>query len=192
MNPEFLIVIEFIAFAAIGYSITRIKNIKLRNISFTIFVIAQIICMIILGFKASKYQREKRIANFEEKVGDIYFQGKVISSFTKYKEILLCILLDSTNTHSYYTYARNLALKIENGIAVLPIGILDTNDAESLFKYNAEYVIVNKDKNSEINYIIKNDTLTLPSTAAFWPGKLDEKYMTVFDDIITKNKTHIQ
>ena len=36
------------------------------------------------------------------------------------------------------------------------------------------------------NYIIKNDTLTLPSTAAFWPGKLDEKYMTVFDDIITK------
>ena len=48
------------------------------------------------------------------------------------------------------------------------------------------------DKNSEINYIIKNDTLTLPSTAAFWPGKLDEKYMTVFDDIITKNKTHIQ
>ena len=84
MNPEFLIVIEFIAFAAIGYSITRIKNIKLRNISFTIFVIAQIICMIILGFKASKYQREKRIANFEEKVGDIYFQGKVISSFTKY------------------------------------------------------------------------------------------------------------
>jgi hypothetical protein len=54
-----------------------------------------------------------------------------------------------------YTYARDLALRIENGIAVMPISILDTFNTKSVFKNNAEYVIVNKDKNSEINFIIK-------------------------------------
>lgn len=70
----------------------------------------------------------------------------------------------------------------------MPIGMLDTFDTKSVFKNNAEYVIVNKDKNSEINFIIKTDTLTVPLIHAFWPGKLDKKYMRVFDNIIHQNK----
>lgn len=55
----------------------------------------------------------------------------------------------------YNKYSILFALRIENGIAVMPISMLDTFNTKSVFKNNAEYVIVNKDKNSEINFIIK-------------------------------------
>lgn len=192
--PTYMIIriISIICFLTSGYIINKVIPPKRRNI--IMFIIVLTICVItgiISIVQEGKYRSENRIARLEEKLGNIYFQGKVISSFTKYKEVLLCILIDTTNTPYYYTYARDLALRIENGIAVMPIGMLDTFDTKSVFKNNAEYVIVNKDKNSEINFIIKTDTLTVPLIHAFWPGKLDKKYMTVFDEIIYQNKPKV-
>ncbi len=107
------------------------------------------------------------------KYRNIYFEGEVISSYTKRNSALLYIKIDSANTDYYYSFSRgNAALRIKDGIATLPIGMIDLNNAADVLKINADYVIVNKDNSSMINYINDNDTLSLP--LSFWPGKLEE------------------
>ena len=53
---------------------------------------------------------------------------------------------------------------------------------------NAEYIIVNKDNNLLVNYIIEDDTLTKSLEWSFSLGYLKRRHLTVFDDIINQNK----
>ena len=149
-------------------------------------LIPYFICFAISAVKEHRKSIITRQLSFE-KIKGVHFQGKVISSYTDWQSTILCILIDSSNTTSFYT-SGYYPLKIENGIAVLPIGIVDKNISEEVFMANAEYVIVNKNNNLLVNYIIKDDTLTEPLKWAFRLGYLREKHMSVFDDIINQNK----
>ena len=98
----FIRIISIICFLASGYIINKVIPPKRRNI--IMFIIVLTICVItgiISIVQEGKYRSENRIARLEEKLGNIYFQGKVISSFTKYEKVLLCILIDTTNTPYY-------------------------------------------------------------------------------------------
>ena len=77
----FIRIISIICFLASGYIINKVIPPKRRNIIivynctyYTICVITGIISLVQEG----KYRSENRIARLEEKLGNIYFQGKVI------------------------------------------------------------------------------------------------------------------
>ena len=85
--------------------------------------------------------------------------------------------IDSANTDYHYSFNRGeAALRIKDGIATLPIGMIDKNNPEDLKKINADYVIVNKNNSFKIDFVSDNDTLTLP--LSFWPGKLEEVHFS--------------
>ena len=131
-----------------------------------------IICCAISAYKWFKSASEE-YNKVLDKYRNIYFEGEVISSYTKRNSSLLYIRIDSANIDYHYSYKRgNAALRIMDGIATLPIGMIDMNNVADSIKVNADYVIVNKNNSSMINYITGNDTLTLP--LSFWPGKLKE------------------
>ena len=164
---------------------------KISNRIVALVLIPYFICFAIcFAISAVKEHRKSIITRQYDfnQIKDVFFQGKVISSYTARQSTILCISIDTSNTTSFYT-SGYYPLKIENGIAVLPIGIVDKNISEEVFMANAEYVIVNKNNNLLVNYIIKDDTLTEPLKWAFRLGYLREKHMSVFDDIINQNKT---
>lgn len=131
-----------------------------------------IICSAISAYKWYKSTSEE-YNEVLDKYRNIYFEGEVISSYTKRNSSLLYIRIDSANIDYHYSYKRGTAaLRIKDGIATLPIGMIDLNNVADSIKVNADYVIVNKNNCSMINYITGNDTLTLP--LSFWPGKLNE------------------
>lgn len=150
----------------------QIKRLNMRKIIQLILLMICIICCAISAYKWFKSASEE-YNEVLDKYKNIYFEGKVISSYTKRNSSLLYIRIDSANIDYHYSYKRgNAALRIKDGIATLPIGMIDLNNAADSMKVNADYVIVNKNNSSMINYITGNDTLTLP--LSFWPGKLKE------------------
>jgi len=151
-----------------------IKQNRVKAAVQVILVIACLICGVLFAYRWHKHS-SREYDEVLDQYRNIYFEGKVVSSFTKKGSCLLYVKIDSTNTDRHYSYSRgNAALRIEDGIATLPIGLIDKYNREDSMKVNADYVIVNKDSNSVIDFINGDDTLTVP--LSFWPGKVDEVY----------------
>ena len=113
---------------------------------------------------------------FDLLVKTIYFEGDVLSAPVYNNSTLLCIKLDTTSVDSFYHFNRGgWALFIRNGVAVMPIGMIDKYDSADLFKTTAQRVVVNKDHNKKTLFIRGNDTL--PQDLDLWPAKLEEVHL---------------
>ena len=166
------ILVHFVFFSLLFVVSFQINWLNIRNIVQLILLMICIICSAISAYKWYKSTSEE-YNEVLDKYRNIYFEGEVISSYTKRNSSLLYIRIDSANIDYHYSYKRGTAaLRIKDGIATLPIGMIDLNNVADSIKVNADYVIVNKNNSSMINYITGNDTLTLP--LSFWPGKLNE------------------
>lgn len=100
----------------------------------------------------------------------VYFEGEVFSAQTKRGVGVLCVKIDSANVDSFYFYNRQAALIIKSGVATFPLGLIDKNDSNDLFRYNSQYVIVNKDKSGQMLFLKECDTLSVP--LSFFPSKI--------------------
>lgn len=163
---------------------------KISNRIVALVLIPYFICFAICFAISAVKEHRNKIINHQlsfEKIKGVHFQGKVISSYTEASSTILCISIDSSNTISFYG-PEGYPFKIENGIAVVSIGYINKNISEEVFMANAEYIIVNKDNNLLVNYIIEDDTLTKSLEWSFSLGYLKRRHLTVFDDIINQNK----
>lgn len=166
---------------------------KISNRIVALVLIPYFICFAICFAISAVKEHRKSIITHQlsfEKIKEVQFQGKVISSYTEASSTILCILIDSSNTTSFYD-PEGYPLKIENGIAVVPIGYINKDISEEVFMANAEYIIVNKNNNLLVDYIIKDDTLTKSLEISFSLGYLKERHLTIFDDIINQNKPKV-
>lgn len=138
-------------------------------ISVIIFGIIALVVFPILTWhfhKKGMHDYDESMKHFEE----VYFEGAVFSAQTKRGVGVLCVKIDSTNVDSFYFYNRQAALIIKSGVATFPLGIIDKNDSNDLFRYNSQYVIVNKDKSGQMLFIKECDTLSVP--LYFFPSKI--------------------
>lgn len=122
-------------------------------------------------------------ADSEKRFENIYFEGEVISAYNKPgKGAVMCVRVDSASTDYFFHYDPYGALKIESGIATLPLGLLDENSAEDSLRLESTRVIVNRDTSGLMLFIRGTDTLCRP--LSFWPGKLNQYSILWCDDAI--------
>lgn len=125
----------------------------------------------------------KRQAESEKRFENIYFEGEVISAYNKSgKGAVMCVRVDSASTDYFFHYDPYGALKIESGIATLPLGLLDENSTEDSLRLESTRVIVNRDTSGLMLFIRGTDTLCRP--LSFWPGKLNQYSILWCDDAI--------
>ena len=111
---------------------------------------------------------------------NVFFEGDVLSVHEKNNSGIMCIEIDSANINSFNFFNRHGALKIESGIATFPLGFLNKDNEDDLFKLNATHVSVNKDTSGITLFIKGDDTLSVPMN--FWPGKVERCHMLYCDD----------
>lgn len=155
-------------------------RIKLKRKRIIMQIIVLVLCFATTSIGVLKLYKKSAIEYACEinQYKSIYLRGNVIGAFSKGKSALLAIYIDSTNTDYYNKFNRSAALIINNGIAILPIGMIDINNPKDSFKINAKYVIVNRHECGSIDYISNRDTLT--TTLTLWPGKLDSRHLYGF------------
>lgn len=188
----------FFMFSLGGFILVILLNLlilkcKISNRIVAFVLIPYFICFAICFAISVVKEHRKSIITHQlsfEKIKEVQFQGKVISSYTEASSTILCILIDSSNTTSFYD-PEGYPLKIENGIAVVPIGYINKDISEEVFMANAEYIIVNKNNNLLVDYIIKDDTLTKSLEESFNLGYLKQRHLSVFDEIIYQNKPKV-
>lgn len=126
-------------------------------------------------------------ADSEKRFVNIYFEGEVISVYDKpSKGAVMCVCVDSASTDYFFHYDRYGALKIESGIATLPLGLLDRYSAEDSLRLGATRVIVNRDTSGLMLFIRGTDTLCRP--ISFHPGKLNQYSMLWCDDAVEEQE----
>lgn len=92
--------------------------------------------------------------------GDIHFSGKVVGFHRVQHQGLptvavMCIKIDSSNVDSFYHFDKHTALKISNGTATLPLGIV------SQLYDDIAYVSVNEAGSHKMLFITSaNDTIS--------------------------------
>lgn len=148
---------------------------------FEICIKALVVIVFITGVTVVMNKRHRKAETASAKLFEnVFFEGEVVSVYEKRGNCIMCVRLDSASTDHFFHFDHYGALKIENGIATLPLGQLDKNNSEDMFLWNASYVIVNKDTSRQILFIGGGDTLRRPLT--FWPGKLNQYSMLWCDD----------
>lgn len=115
---------------------------------------------------------------------NVFFEGEVLSVHEKNNSGIMCIEIDSANINSFNFFNHHGALKIESGIATFPLGFLNKDNEDDLFKLNATHVSVNKDTSGIMLFIKGDDTLSVPMD--FWPGKIERCHMLYCDNYIEK------
>ncbi|MCR4828831.1 MAG: hypothetical protein K5864_05140 [Bacteroidales bacterium] len=114
----------------------------------------------ILTVRSSIKEIKQRANQIETLYGDISFSGEVIDYHPIKHSIdppgaIMCIKIDSSTVDSFYHYDRYTALKIDNGIATLPLGQYDVEYKEVV------YVHINEAGSHKMLFIIdENDTIT--------------------------------
>lgn len=152
---------------------------KLLTISGIVLVVAFMVVAVVFLTKRTN----KGWADSGKRFENIYFEGNVISVYDKPGQgAIMCVRVDSASTDYFFHYDRFGALKIESGIATLPLGLLDKYSAVDTFRLNATRVIVNRDTSGQMLFIHDSDTLYQP--LCFHPGKLNQYSMLWCDEHI--------
>lgn len=113
---------------------------------------------------------------FDKLFRNVSFEGEVLSAPVYNNSTLLCIRVDTASVDSFYYFSRGgWVLCIRDGVAVMPIGMIDKYDSVDLFKATAHRVIVNKGHSGNALFIKGNDTLT--QALDLWPAKLEEVHL---------------
>ncbi len=123
-----------------------------------------IVGRVFLNSYASSQKHIKQLDKvFEQEYSSVVFEGRILSVQTVYhfREVsILCIEIDHSNTSDFYRFDEYMGLRIENGVAVVPMG--SSHSSENLRKYS--YVKVNENHNKKVilsDNKGKSDTLLL-------------------------------
>ena len=147
----------------------------MRFVAVSVAILLVPCLLFMLMERHNKHEEHESDKEFDHLLEKVYFEGDVISS-PKYKHsTLLCIRIDTASVDSFYYFSRDWALCIREGVAVMPIGMVDENDSSDLFKTHAQRVLVNKDFGGKAHFIIGSDTLT--EDLSLWLGKLNEVHL---------------
>ena len=139
-------------------------------------VFVALLCVFFRMVKPDKRTVEESGQAFDKLVKTVYFEGEVLSTSVYNNSTLLCIRIDTASVDSFYCFSRGgWALCIRDGVAVLPIGLVDQNDSSDLFKCHAERVMVNKDYGEKTLFINGGDTLV--EDLSLWTGKIEEIHL---------------
>ena len=107
-------------------------------------VLLAVILQIIIETKKDARNNELR----KSLVKNIQFKGKVIDSeiIDRYgkKYLILCVVLDYTNTNNIYIFNDLCALKIKNGIATITGGLFEQNLTAAYVEINISKSLKNK------------------------------------------------
>lgn len=150
------------------------KN-KVRRLAEVVLVMSLPCLLVFLMQRHNKHEGQETAKAFDQLVKTLYFEGEVLSAPVYKNSTLLCIMTDTTSVDSLYYFSRGLALCIRGGVAVMPIGMIDTNDSTDLFKATARRVVVNKGHSGKTLFIKGDDTLV--QDLDLWPAKLDEVHL---------------
>lgn len=133
-------------------------------------------CLISLLFirdmQRDKQESQKELAALEQTV---YFEGTVTAAPVYKNTTLLCVKIDTSSVDSFYHFSRHCAVKVQDGVAVLPIGLIDRNDSSYVFKCHAKRLVVNKGFDRKTLFINGSDTLV--DDISFWGGKIDKIHL---------------
>lgn len=152
---------------------------KLLTISGIVLVVAFMVVAVVFLTKRTN----KGWADSGKRFENIYFEGDVISIYDKPGQgAIMCVRVDSASTDYFFHYDPYGALKIESGIATLPLGLLDENSSEDSLLLESTRVIVNRDTSGLMLFIRGTDTLC--RLLSFWPGKLNQYSILWCDDAI--------
>ncbi|MBO4599798.1 MAG: hypothetical protein J5641_03565 [Bacteroidales bacterium] len=148
---------------------------KVGSVIVSVAVLLVPCLLFMLMERHNKHEEHESDKEFDQLLEKVYFEGDVLSS-PKYKHsTLLCIRIDTASVDSFYYFSRDWALCIREGVAVMPIGMVDENDSSDLFKTHAQRVLVNKDYGRKTHFVVGSDTLT--EDLSLWPGKLNEVHL---------------
>ncbi len=141
--------------------------------AFLPIAVLTVVCLLFYLMLKPAKSKEKE---FDKLFGNVYFEGNVLSAPVYNNSTLLCIKIDTASVDSFYYFNRgDWALCIHDGMAVMPIGMIDKYDSVGLFKATSLRVVVNKDHNKKTIFIRDNDTLQ--QDLDFWPAKLEEVHL---------------
>lgn len=141
--------------------------------AFLPIAVLTVVCLLFYLMLKPAKSKEKE---FDKLFGNVYFEGNVLSAPVYNNSTLLCIKIDTASVDSFYYFNRgDWALCIHDGMAVMPIGMIDKYDSVGLFKATSLRVVVNKDHNKKAIFIRDNDTLQ--QDLNFWPAKLEEVHL---------------
>lgn len=150
------------------------KN-KVGRLAAVVLVLLLPCLLVFLMQRHNKREGHESDKAFDQLVRNLYFEGEVLSAPVYDNTTLLCVMTDTASVDSFYYFSRGLALCIHGGVAVMPIGTIDTNDSTDLFKATARRVVVNKDHSGTTLFIKGGDTLA--QDLDLWPAKLDEVHL---------------
>lgn len=148
---------------------------KVKSIVLTVAILLVPCLLVLLMERHSSHEEYESGKEFDSLRETVYFEGDVVSSPVYKHSTLLCIRVDNASVDSFYYYSRDWALCIREGVAVIPIGMVDENDSSDCFKATAHQVIVNKDYGGKMLFVRGNDTLA--EDLSLWPGKLEEVHL---------------
>lgn len=126
---------------------------------FILFIAFLVIC--VLAFFLVREQKKEWARGHEyirQTFSGIEFEGR-IDTIHEVQQLpgalvhgIACLELDSTSVDTYYIYDRLAALKIENGVAAVPIGFLgyELNKQDYSVIVNSKYLKVNRGGNRKI------------------------------------------
>ena len=141
--------------------------------AFLPIAVLTVVCLLFYLMLKPAKSKEKE---FDKLFGNVYFEVNVLSAPVYNNSTLLCIKIDTASVDSFYYFNRgDWALCIHDGMAVMPIGMIDKYDSVGLFKATSLRVVVNKDHNKKAIFIRDNDTLQ--QDLDFWPAKLEEVHL---------------
>ena len=128
-----------------------------------------------LFLRDMRQDKQESLRELEALGKTVYFEGEVIDAPVYRNTTLLCVRIDSAGVDSLYHFSRHCAVVVREGVAVLPIGLIDQNDSTDSFKSRVERVVVNRDYDRKILFIWENDTIE--ETFSLWPGKIEEVHL---------------
>lgn len=150
---------------------------KTKTILAIIAFVAAFCIISFLFFRDMKRDKQECRKELDTLGQTVYFEGAVIASPVYKNTTLLCVKIDTSSVDSFYHFSRHCAVKVQDGVAVFPIGLIDRNDSSDVFKCHAKRVIVNKGFDRKTLFIIGSDTLA--EDISFWGGKVDEIHLLI-------------
>ena len=141
-----------------------------------VVVCVALLCVFFRVVKPDKRTVEESSQAFDKLVKTVYFEGEVLSTSVYNNSTLLCIRIDTASVDSFYYFSRGgWALCIRDGVAVMPIGMVDKYDSVYLFKVASQQVVLNKAYSGKTLFIRGTDTL--PQDLNLWSAKLEEVHL---------------
>lgn len=150
------------------------KN-SVRQAAAVVLLLSLPCALVLLVQRHNKHEAYESSKAFDQLVEAVYFEGEVLSASVYNNTTLLCIKTDTASVDSFYYFGRELALCIREGVAVMPIGIVDKYDSVDLLKATAHRVVLNKGHGGKTLFIRGSDTLQ--QDLNLWPAKLAELHL---------------